>query len=89
MPARKRQGRGTGAVDDPDDDRLAAAVFKEVLDGVGEAARLPQSAEGMLELDEARDEHGSVEWTAQRAADERRTRRMQARNRAVGISFFL
>jgi len=43
----------------------------------------------MLELDEARDEHGSVEWTTQGAADERRTRRMQARNRAVGISFFL
>jgi hypothetical protein len=50
---------------------------------------LPQSSEGVLELDEARDAYRSVEWTAQGAPDERRTRRVQARNRAVGISFFL
>jgi hypothetical protein len=43
----------------------------------------------MLKLDEARDGHRSVEWTAQGAADERRTRGTQARNRAVGTPFFL
>jgi len=43
----------------------------------------------MLELDEARDQRRPVEWTAQGAPDERRTRCPQARNRAVGISFFL
>jgi hypothetical protein len=43
----------------------------------------------MLELDEARDQHRSIEWTAQGAADERRSRGMQARNRAVGTPFFL
>jgi len=43
----------------------------------------------MLKLDEAFDAHGPVEWAAQRAADERRTRGVQARNRAVGTPFFL
>jgi hypothetical protein len=83
------ESRGTGTVDHPDDDCLGAAVLEEMLDRVGQSARLPQSPEGMLELDEARDEHRSIEGTAQRAADERRTRGAQARNRAVGTPFFL
>ena len=85
----QREGRGPGAVDDPDDDRLAAAVLKEVLERVREPARLPQSAEGMLELDETRDQHRTVERPAQGAPDKRRPRGVQARNRAVGTSFLL
>ena len=95
-PKRQRAGTGAqceggraGAVHDAHDERLAAAVIEKMLDRVRQAARLPEAAEGMLELGEVPDGDGSIHGTAQRASHECRTRRAQSRNGLVRASFFL
>ena len=68
---RQRQGRRPAAVDDPHDARVAAAILEEeLLDGVGQRARLPQATERRLEVRKAVNGDGAIDGSAQRAADE-------------------
>jgi len=72
VAAGQRDRGGGAAVHDPHDQRNLAAVLEVLLDGVGERARLPQAAEGVLELGEAADCDGAVHRTAQGASHEGR-----------------
>jgi len=62
--------RRRAPVHDPHHDRVAAAVLEELLDGVGERARLPEPAEDGVELGEASDRDWPVDRPAQRATHE-------------------
>ncbi len=68
--AGQRDGRRRAAVDHADDQGRAAAVLEELLDGIGQRAGLPQSAEDAVELGEAADRDRAIGRAAQRAADE-------------------
>jgi hypothetical protein len=50
---------------------------------------LPQSAEYLLKIAEAFDENRSVDWAAERAADEGGARRRKTRNGLIWAALFL
>jgi hypothetical protein len=57
-------------MEEPYDDRLAAAVQIEIAHGVAETAGSPEAAEDALEVGVAIDRHRFIHWTTQGAADE-------------------
>ena len=57
--ATQRQRDGRRAVRDTNDDGLPSALLEEMLDGVGQRARLPQAAELLLKIREALDERSA------------------------------
>ena len=59
-------------------------IVEKLLDGIAEHARLPQTAEHVLELSEAADAHGLVDRPAQSAPDETRGGGGQAHDRLIG-----
>jgi len=83
VAAGQRDGGGHAAVHDADDDRALAAAFEELLDGIRHRARLPQSAEHLVELGVALHRDRPVDRPTQGAADEPRDRGRQQRDRAV------
>ena len=88
VAARQADGGRRAAVHDAHDDGFAAAVVEELLDGIGQHARLPEPAEHLLVLGEIAHAHRTVDGTAQRTADEPRRRRRQANDRLVCANRF-
>jgi hypothetical protein len=82
-PAGQRDRRRYASVHDAHDYGVAAAAVEELLDRVGERARLPEPAEQVVELGETVDGDGAVDRAAQRAADERGHGSRTTRNGAV------
>ena len=83
------QRRRSRAVDDADDERLAAAVVEVLFDRVAQETRLPQTAEYVLEFREALDENRTIDRPAQGAADEGGARRGETRDGLVKAAFFI
>src|SRR5690349_21124449 len=67
---RQRERGRTRAIRDAHDDRAAAAVLEELLDGVAQRGRLPQPAEHARVVGEAAHRHGFVDGTLECAAYE-------------------
>jgi len=82
-PAGQRDRRRHASVHYAHDHGVAAAAVEELLDRVGERARLPQPAEQVVELGKTVDGDGAVDRAAQRAADERGHGSRTTRNGAV------
>lgn len=76
-------------VEEADDDGLAAAVEKEVAHGERHRARVPETAEAALEVDEAVDGRRDVLGAGCRAADEGGDRGRDADDRAHAARYFL
>ena len=77
------------AIRDAHDDRRAPAVLEELLDCIGQRARLPQPAEDALEFVEAGDRNRAIDRATQAPADECRDGRRRFRDRLPGAGFFL
>jgi len=82
--AGKADGRRAAAVHQAQHYGFAPAVVEELLDGIGERARLPQPAEHLLEFAEAAQADRLVDRTPQTAADEGRRARLEARETVLG-----
>jgi hypothetical protein len=64
-------------------------VIEELFDGISQGTRLPETAEHVSKFREARDPSRTIDRPAQRAADERRARRAEARDALIRAAFFL
>jgi hypothetical protein len=82
------QRRRARAVRHPHDNGLSASVLEELFDRVAQRARLPQTAEGPLEVSETFHAAGTIDGTTKRASDERGARRVEARDMRVLTLFF-
>jgi len=82
--ARQRDAGGCAAVHHADDHGLAPAVLEELLDGIGQRARLPEATEDVVELRVAAHCDGAIDGAAQRAPDECSNGGGKAGNGALG-----
>ncbi len=57
--------------------------------GITQRTRLPQTAEHLLKLRKAFDEHRLIDGASQGSADERRTRRTEARDGLIRAALFV
>jgi len=88
LAAGQRDRGGRTAVHDAHDQGDLAAILEELLDGIGERARLPEAPERVLELGEAADRDGTVHRAAQGATHERGHGRGPSGDGVVGAGPF-